>query len=291
MAAVIQLRHPSGSTAQIMPYGATIVSWQTPAQPNPLEHLFVSSKAFRDGSKPVRGGIPVVWPIFGPDERKESPGYQPLPQHGFARSSTWKVVKEEGVSVTLTLDPSAISVKYDPKFLLSYVVTLGEYDLTTELRVTNPEGSSTSLDFQALFHNYLLAPSQAVKISNLEKLAYVDKTDLDETGKGRTKTEKRKDVQVTTFTDSVYENAGGEYEITWDAPFGIRIKTENLKDVVVWNPHAEASSGMKDMEEGGWKNFVCCEPGHVRGFVQLKPEETWTGKQVLSVIRPESSHQ
>jgi D-hexose-6-phosphate mutarotase len=49
----------------------------------------------------------------------------------------------------------------------------------------------------------------------------------------------------------VYENASQSYEITWPGG-GIGIKTENLKDVVVWNPQAEAGSKMGDMEKGGW---------------------------------------
>ena len=32
------------------------------------------------------------------------------------------------------------------------------------------------------------------------------------------------------------------------------------------------------------KNFVCVEPGHARGFIALKPQETWIGQQVISVV-------
>jgi glucose-6-phosphate 1-epimerase len=40
-------------------YGATVTSWKTGGQ----EQLFVSEKAHLDGSKPIRGGIPVVFPV------------------------------------------------------------------------------------------------------------------------------------------------------------------------------------------------------------------------------------
>ena len=37
-----------------------------------------------DGTQPIRGGVPVIFPQFGrPD--------QSLPMHGFARSSLWTV--------------------------------------------------------------------------------------------------------------------------------------------------------------------------------------------------------
>ena len=44
----------------------------------------MSSLAKLDGSKAVRGGIPIVFPQFGrPDER--------MAQHGFARNNLWKL--------------------------------------------------------------------------------------------------------------------------------------------------------------------------------------------------------
>jgi glucose-6-phosphate 1-epimerase len=87
----------------------------------PVERLFVSSKALLDGSKPVRGGIPVVFvsgarsgrcetlrydqPAFGAPTHPE---HAKLGQHGFARSEVWafdKVVmdNEAGVSVRLSM--------------------------------------------------------------------------------------------------------------------------------------------------------------------------------------------
>lgn len=44
-----------GASAQVLLYGATVVSWKSPSSSGgvPQEHLFVSSKATLDGSKPV----------------------------------------------------------------------------------------------------------------------------------------------------------------------------------------------------------------------------------------------
>ena len=88
---------------EILYYGATVVSWKSPspASVDIKERLFVSSKAAVDGSKPVRGGIPVVFPAFGPPSH---PQHAKLPQHGFARSEIWKfggvvMDNEAGVSV------------------------------------------------------------------------------------------------------------------------------------------------------------------------------------------------
>jgi glucose-6-phosphate 1-epimerase len=51
---------PTGEQVEVLLYGATVISWKSA---NGTENLFLSSKAHLDGSKPVRGGIPVVFPV------------------------------------------------------------------------------------------------------------------------------------------------------------------------------------------------------------------------------------
>ncbi|KZT65125.1 galactose mutarotase-like protein [Daedalea quercina L-15889] len=280
----VVLQHPRGSSAEVLLYGATVISWKSgsTANPQPIERLFVSGKAALDGSKPVRGGIPVVFPCFGAPTH---PDHAKLGQHGFARSENWTfdaivMDNEAGVSVKLTLEPkTSISVKYEKPFQLTYVVTLAEHQLSTDLHVKNT-GLSTSppLEFQALFHNYIRANSSEVVVTPLKGLTYYDKTEPNE--QLRTKVEERDLVDVKTFTDFVYQNAPGAYEVT-SSTSKVGIRTKNFKDVVVWNPQQE---GVKigDMEDGGWEKYVCVEPGFVHGFVALPSGQTWVGQQVLT---------
>lgn len=65
----ITARLPTGESLEIMLYGATVISWKNA---DGSDNLWLSEKAVLDGSKPVRGGIPVVFPVryyysFGPD--------------------------------------------------------------------------------------------------------------------------------------------------------------------------------------------------------------------------------
>lgn len=99
--------HNKGPSVELLLYGATVLSWKSGSNrnPEPIERLFVSSTAALDGSKPVRGGIPVVFPCFGAPSHPE---HAKLGQHGFARSETWKwggvvMDNEAGVSVRLGL--------------------------------------------------------------------------------------------------------------------------------------------------------------------------------------------
>ena len=50
---------PTGDSVEILLYGATVISWKS----NSKENLWLSKAAKLDGSKPVRGGIPVVFPV------------------------------------------------------------------------------------------------------------------------------------------------------------------------------------------------------------------------------------
>jgi glucose-6-phosphate 1-epimerase len=54
---------PTGESVSVYLYGATVASWKLA---NGAEQLFVSEKAHLDGSKPIRGGIPIVFPVCLP---------------------------------------------------------------------------------------------------------------------------------------------------------------------------------------------------------------------------------
>ena len=51
---------PTGESVEILLYGATIISWKDVLG---NEKLWLSESAKQDGSKAVRGGIPLVFPV------------------------------------------------------------------------------------------------------------------------------------------------------------------------------------------------------------------------------------
>jgi Aldose 1-epimerase len=56
----VSARLPTGDSVEVLLFGATVLSWKSA---NGTENLWLSDKAILDGSKPVRGGIPVVFPV------------------------------------------------------------------------------------------------------------------------------------------------------------------------------------------------------------------------------------
>lgn len=51
---------PTGESTSVLLYGATVLSWKSSGG---TENLWLSEKVITDGSKPVRGGIPIVFPV------------------------------------------------------------------------------------------------------------------------------------------------------------------------------------------------------------------------------------
>lgn len=56
----VQATLPTGESVIVNRNGATVTSWKTASG---TEQLWLSEAAVLDGSKPIRGGIPVVFPV------------------------------------------------------------------------------------------------------------------------------------------------------------------------------------------------------------------------------------
>src|SRR5580700_7402869 len=69
--------------AEVYLFGAHVTEFQ-PRGSAPV--LFLSKHSVFDGRKPIRGGVPLVFPWFGP--RADMPE---LPPHGFARTREWEI--------------------------------------------------------------------------------------------------------------------------------------------------------------------------------------------------------
>ena len=148
----------TGAKATILLHGATVISWTIGTS----ELLFLSDKAVVDGSKPVRGGIPLVFPVFGKVTEGPTKG---LPQHGFARTSRWELLgrteeSDESVAVDFGLGNDGLTEEekkeWPYEFGLIYSVVLTKDSLETKMLVQN--GGEKPFDFNMLFHSYFRIP-------------------------------------------------------------------------------------------------------------------------------------
>ncbi|CDS10766.1 hypothetical protein LRAMOSA11252 [Lichtheimia ramosa] len=273
---VIYVSHPSGSTAEIALYGATVTSWKTRG----VERLFVSQKAIRDGSKAIRGGIPLVFPIFGTKENIA------LPQHGFARNSYWEylglIADNDEVTVRFALKDTALEKTlrngWPHSFRLTYTVTLTANSLKTALMVKNED--QDTFEFNTLLHTYLNAPDiSSVSVKGLKGLTFIDKVQ-----NGAKATESRDEVTVSSEVDRIYCDVPDKLQVNLGESNVIHIEKFGLKDTVVWNPWVDKAKAMGDFGDEEFHNMICVEVGSVADWVKLAGGETWTGGQVLSVL-------
>lgn len=240
--------------------------------------LFVSEKAILDGTKAIRGGIPLVFPKFGPWELG--------PQHGFARISQWKVAeepKEENgeTSAVFVLEDSENTQKmWSYRFKLLYEVTVGKHNLKMTIIAENKD--EKPFEFTTLLHTYFRVPDVTkTTVSGLTGLTYVDKV----LG-GNTYTENADPVIVKSYTDRVYENSPSEHKITnvGSENCDIILWKENLPDTVVWNPWAHKAMTMSDFGDEEYPQMLCVEAGYVSKPFLLEPGRKYEAQQTFSCI-------
>src|SRR6185437_2256060 len=155
------------STAEIYLHGAHVTNFK---RHNELPLLFLSQcSRFQEG-QPIRGGVPVIFPWFGPREG--------LPMHGFARIKSWEL-KEMVPSLDGTVClrfqlPDVPEAATYPEFCAEYVVTIND-SLTLELIVTN-KSADAKLEFEACLHTYFAVEDIAsTSVAGLKGVSYLEK--------------------------------------------------------------------------------------------------------------------
>ncbi|KAL6928855.1 hypothetical protein ACO0SA_002185 [Hanseniaspora valbyensis] len=282
----VLISHPKDASTQVtvLKYGATVISYKTKG----IENLFLSEAAKLDGSKPVRGGIPLVFPVFGKETNPEDP-LSKLPQHGLARNSHWEFLgesspkEEDGVAVQFGLYPDIANPEltklWDYDFTLILTLELTETSLRTNIEVTNPLNSKRDLKFHWLFHSYFkIDDIEDTFVTNLTGTKVYDQL-LQENY-----VERLPVLQFQEEFDKIYSNVSPNIlvQIVDRGEVLHTLKRTNLPDLVVWNPWVEKSKGMADFEpKTGFKHMVCAEAGHVKSYLVLKPGEKWVGEQIL----------
>lgn len=256
------------STAELYLLGAHVTQFKKKDEA-PLLFLSQCSR-FAEG-QPIRGGIPVIFPWFGPREG--------LAQHGFARNKSWEIKEvvpapDGSVSVRLRL-PDCPEASAFPAFTADYLVTVNQ-SLTLQLIVSN-ESKDAEFTFENCLHTYFeVADVTAISVHGLKGLSYLDKV-----ASFQEKIETSDAVRISSEVDRVFENAHGKVEIL-DPRIGRRILIEKQgsASTVVWNPWITKSRQMPDFGDEEYEHMICVESGNVASnSITLSPG----GRSVLTV--------
>jgi len=236
------------ATAEIYLHGAHLTQWQ-PRGAKPV--LFMSEKSWFEPGKPIRGGVPVCFPWFGP--RPDSPA------HGFARISSWDLVscavQPDGAvraAFQLGSDESTIG--------LTFTIG-GTLEMDLEVR------SKAAFTFEEALHTYFaVADVRQVSVDGLANTDYLDKVDA-----FKRKTQSPEPIRIAGETDRVYLNTRTTCTVH-DPGLGrtLTIEKEGSGTTVVWNPWIAKAKAMPDFGDDEWPQMICVETANVGdGAVRL----------------------
>lgn len=252
--------------AAISLQGAQLLAWQ-PTGEQPV--IWLSEASEFTAGVPIRGGVPLCWPWFGPAGK---------PLHGFARNLLWTLsehqANDQNVTLTLTLTESAQSLNYWPHpFTLVARFTLGHScNLVLE--------SQGDYQAQAALHSYFtVGDISKITVSGLGE-RYIDKVQDGAQG------QQQGDLRFTGRTDRIYTDPES-VSLIHDAALQrtIEIHHHHASDVIAWNPGAELSASMADMMDEGYQTMVCVETGRVSQPLQATPQHPATIAMTLRCRR------
>jgi galactose mutarotase-like enzyme len=208
------------------------------------EVFYLDEATFRDETKNVRGGNPVLFPSPGPlaNERFTWGGRSgSMKQHGFARNRAWKVVEESARTLTLELrSDDATRAQFPWDFVVRLGHALSGNRLRIEQRVENT--GDVPMPFAFGFHPYFSATDKAkTKIPTGAKRAFdnVTKKEVDVAGP----------IDLTVKEVDLHLFDHGENEATLDLGDGARVVVRASPEYHRWVIWTLAG-----------KDFVCLEP-------------------------------
>ena len=258
------------ATARISLFGAQVLGF-CPKRDG-RERLFLSSKALLDGSKSIRGGVPVCWPWFG--AYKGASTATGLPAHGYARTRRWQLVtlveRAEGTELVLEL-ADAGGPGFDGKAELQLVIKVGE-KLSIQL-VTRNTGS-VPFPLSAALHTYFVIDDiRAAQVKGLSG-TYSDKT------QNWALLPTPLTYRFNSQTDRIHLEKPALLELV-STNRVITIESSGHDSVVVWNPWEDGSKSFVDLAPDDYQHFACIETALTQGF-ELLPGQQHHLQQTIS---------
>jgi glucose-6-phosphate 1-epimerase len=264
-------------TAELYLHGAHLCRWQPRSQPHQV--LWMSEASRFEAGAPIRGGVPICFPWFGPKAGDAS-----APVHGVARISAWNLegaaLEADGaVSIRLSLDCRSLASPLAPHDLrLAYELRLGR-DLSMTLSVTN--SADVPVTFEEALHTYLaVGDVRQASVAGLEGAAYLDKVDG---AKRKRQTEAL--ITIDGETDRLYLETAAAITLT-DPGLGRRIRVEKTgsRSSVVWNPWVAKSRAMADFGDDEWPGMICIETANAAdNAITLPPHASHSMTAGISV--------
>ena len=260
---------PNGDSVFVAQQGAHVLSWQAQGK----ERLFLSPASVCDGVTAIRGGVPVCFPQF--NQRGN------LPKHGFARNMPWRLVQERshGPQKVFELSSNDATLALWPHAFKTFLtVNLAPSSLQMTLTVENH--GQQSLSFTGALHTYFAVDA----ISQVSLQGQTEQPEWDAVKDTRQKCsgqlrfdaefDRVYDVQSETQPHWTLKDGSATLQISQSASWG---------QSVVWNPGADKCAQLKDMPATGYQRMLCVEAARVTSSIEVLPNQSWVGWQLLKL--------
>jgi len=242
--------------------------------------LWTSRESRYESGKPIRGGVPVCFPWFGP---KSSVPDAPL--HGFARTRPWSLHSVERTGdgrlrarLELVSDEATRALfPHDLRVSLEAVVG-SSLALALTVRNTGP----FPFTFEEALHSYFaVSDVRQCRIGGLEGAGYLDKT-----AAGARRPGEPAPIVVAAETDRVY--LGTDATVTVEDPGWARrivVSKSGSRTTVVWNPWVAKAKAMPDFGDDEWPGMVCVETANaLDDAVTLAPGASHTMTATIEAL-------
>jgi glucose-6-phosphate 1-epimerase len=271
-------RHGS---AELSLYGGHLLSYR------PIGHapvLFLSRASRFEEGHPIRGGIPICWPWFGPH-----PSGGALPMHGFARLLRWHLTAveygaEDAEIRLVLLDDERTRAWFPWPFELTLRVVLGS---TLRIELTTHNTGKRPLAITQALHSYFsVRQIMDIAVRGLEKTPFQDCV-THEPHSGHDSP-----IMIRGEVDRVYTDTVSECVIN-DPGLGrqIVIGKSGSRSTVVWNPWIDKAIRMADFDNTEYLRMICIETANAGSdAVTLAPDEKRTLMQTVRAdMKPKES--
>lgn len=270
-----------GQRVLIAMTGAQVLSWHTGiGEQGESDVLWTASEPKYESHKPVRGGVPVVFPWFG-DHATDAT----KPAHGFARSLDWQLAASAAAEITLECrDSDQTSALWDHAFRLQLRIALGSTEgssLRIEMKVENTSAQAFSFE-QALHTYFATGDIQQASVHGLENVPFVEHA-----REPIAEWDPSQPIRFGAETDRVFQGVPDRIELRASAlQRAVRLQTNNARSAIVWNPWPNKTARLSQMHTDDWRSFCCIESANVGdNRVELSPGESHTMTLKLSAAR------
>jgi len=275
MVHMVHLQAADGASALIALHGGQVLSWQPAGGPG--EQLYLSPRSGFGGARAIRGGVPVVFPQFS--------DRGPLPKHGFARTSAWRLhaAREDadgGARAELRLaDDAQTRALWPHAFTLALEVRVCGRLLDVALTCRNT--GERPWQCTAALHTYLrVHDSTQAQLAGLGARPYFDAVLACDAVQHEAL------LRFPGEVDRVYAGVDAPlllHDVGAAEPRSVQVEQRGFADVVVWNPGAQRCAALPDMPADGYRNMVCIEAARIAQPIVLAVGQAWTGAQRLSL--------